>query len=128
MPEVLNPESPERLTRPDQITRWMMLLTPVAFAVLLTFSCILLRRKQRREERLTREGRLLEGQVISCAASHSSETGHSVELRYSFLAPDGRHVEGKRSERRDDLKDAQLPAPGTPVAVLYADEKLHQVL
>jgi hypothetical protein len=124
---VLLQPSPD-LPPSEQWTLNMMRFAPAVLALINGAGLVVLRKKQCRDHRFRAEGRLLEGQVVTCSATQSSESGYLVELSYSFLTPDGRTLEGKGSERREDLKGTPLPMPGTPVSVLYVDNKLHKVL
>jgi hypothetical protein len=85
-------------------------------------------RRCRREIRLGREGRLLEGRVTRCTGATDADSDFVVELHYRFTAPGGRVIRDRDTACRDDLKDSPLPEPGTPVAVLHLDEKNYKVL
>jgi hypothetical protein len=51
-----------------------------------------------------------------------------VELHYAFHLPDGKELRGVARQQREDLAQVKLPGFGTPVAVLYLDEKRYTVL
>lgn len=82
----------------------------------------------RRIRRLERFGRVLKGQVVDCKGATDSDGDHTVTLRYAFSSPTGREILGKERQMRNDLNGARLPLPGTPLAVLYADDKCHKAL
>lgn len=82
----------------------------------------------RREIRLSRRGRLLEGRVVECTATPAGEDGYKLELRYRFTAPGGRIIRDREIGYREELRDDSLPVPDTPVAILYLDEKNYKVL
>jgi hypothetical protein len=109
------------------------LLTAALFlAVMTTFRRLML---------LEREGKLLVGQLTSmrgywrrttrtegARATRQNSRTWMVDVGYVVRTPDGTQVKALISQSRPDLKDA-LPLPsGTPVAVLYVDEKTHQSL
>ncbi|MCC7451225.1 MAG: DUF3592 domain-containing protein [Anaerolineae bacterium] len=82
----------------------------------------------RRSKRLEREGRLIKGTVVSCKGSSDSDGDYTIKLKYRFCSPTGRDVSKQESHIRNDLKGVLPPAPGTPVAVLYADDSCYQVI
>jgi hypothetical protein len=84
--------------------------------------------KVRRTRRLEQFGRLLKGAVVDCKGTTDSDGDHTVTLRYTFSSPANRKMLGTERHTRNDLKRARLPAPGTPLAVLYADDKCHLAL
>lgn len=73
---------------------------------------------------LRKKGILLEGEIVN--AEHQKrgeyENFHFVKITYEFETPDGRILTRSLSRRREDLKDKELPAVGTPITVLYADD------
>lgn len=102
-----------------------LVITLVLNLVLRAISRVFLRRAEQQTQ-LTQQGQIIEGRVTSCAAKYDG--AFMVELGYGFQAPDGRKLKGSRTHLRPDLQNATLPTPGAPVAVLYADDSLHQVL
>jgi hypothetical protein len=81
------------------------------------------------DRRLRQSGRQLAGTLIRAKTHKGSKGAISLEARYSFRSPaSGKQIEAKITRPRKDLKDAPLPAPGTPVAVLYVDDECYVVL
>jgi hypothetical protein len=80
--------------------------------------------------RLRQGSRKLLGEVLECRQRVDSDNDCFVTLSYRFQSPEsGQILEGKHERERDDLRDAsKLPASGTPVVVLYRDDKTFQVL
>jgi hypothetical protein len=86
---------------------------------------------------LAHHGRLLPGSVVSCTVTRRDETDSEgdrttphldLELEYRFETPAGEAMAGKIATTRDDLLDAPLPQPGTPLAILFVDAKTFEVL
>lgn len=81
-----------------------------------------------RYRRLSRDGKLLRGEVLACTGLRGYKGAYTVSLRYAFRDPGGQNVEKLVKTVRNDLKKKGLPRPGTPVAVMYVDESLYEVL
>jgi hypothetical protein len=98
---------------------WDLFVFGMVFAGITTY---------RRGKRLEREGRLIKGSVVSCKGSTDSDEDYTIKLKYTFRSPTGRDIHKQESHIRNDLKKVALPAPGTSVAVLYADDTCYQVM
>jgi hypothetical protein len=69
---------------------------------------------------LERRGRLLRGEVINF---------REQEIHYRFFTPDGRMVENrKKVGRSPSTYNFASPERGTPVAVVYMNDRLHEIL
>lgn len=77
--------------------------------------------------RLARYGQMLWGQLEEIKGEEDDGT-YSIKVKYSFANPAGDTLTGKASQIRNDLKKAQLPWSGTPLVVLYTDDKTYKVL
>ena len=92
--------------------------------------------------RLWRQGKLVVGHVLACRR-YTTETSTSfrpseygsalkgnfyIELSYEFHSPQGKSIRATAQRNRIDLRQARLPNFGTPVAVLYLNDKDYQVL
>jgi hypothetical protein len=77
--------------------------------------------------RLHTQGQILDGELISCHEKTEYSRGRPkryLELRYKLVNPSGKPLEGwTTSYDRDVLARRNLFSPGTPVKVLYADDK-----
>lgn len=83
---------------------------------------------QWRIRRLMRRGQLVEGVVTSARSRLDGDDDLWVTLHYTFQNPAGKTVSGRLTRSLKRYKDEELPAPGTPLAVLYADRFTHEVL
>jgi hypothetical protein len=83
------------------------------------------------EIRMAWSGRIIPGQLLYCsrAGVRSDKNYYPVRATCSFVSPiSGKELTRSRIEQRKDLSDDSFPAPGTPVFVLYLNDKNHQVL
>lgn len=111
---------------------WSLALT--VLLLLVTPQAVTLYQAQR-NRRLRNEGRVLRGQIIQCQ-KRGWISPRWIWLRYSVITPDGKErqlsavvVDPKARaffEPRRLIRD--LPEPGTRIAVLYLNDKLHKVL
>jgi hypothetical protein len=87
-----------------------------------------------RLRRLALEGELVQGELLIGRRIRESagdaEAGDIVvvEVEYRAVTRAGVRVDGKKTHQRDDLLNAELPEPGTPVYVLVLDETNHALL
>lgn len=81
--------------------------------------CLLMFVRPYRVRRLSREGRVLFGEVKTSRRIHGI-----THIRFTFLSPEGRRLGGVGSTQRV----AAAPRPGVPVAVLYSNENFYRVL
>ena len=52
-----------------------------------------------------------------------------IEPSYAFVSPQtGATVTGDEKAMRNDLKGADLPQPGTRLAIMYLDDRSHRML
>jgi hypothetical protein len=85
-------------------------------------------------QRYTREGQILQGELRFCVASvgqHPFARGPAdfdVTIEYRFTTPDGITIHRTTKEVRNDLNGKQLPMPGTPVYVLYFNDREYYLL
>lgn len=84
--------------------------------------------KEFQSYRYSRLGKLCSGELISVEGRKVVRIGFVVTFRYKFQSPEGKTVSGEFEMRREDLRDAPLPAAGSPVKVLYIDDKQHRML
>ncbi|HZZ78549.1 MAG TPA: hypothetical protein VFE62_08525 [Gemmataceae bacterium] len=97
-------------------------------------------RYERRMRRLARHGTLVQGVVASAKRVRQTIPGSdfsedddaytvvALEIKYRANTPAGETVHGSGMLRRDDLLNAELPRPGTPVWVLVLNRDTHAIL
>jgi hypothetical protein len=96
------------------------------FVWLVVLSTISSRRKHRA---LERGGQLTRGEVVACSGRSGSKGAYILTVEYRFSAPDsGEMLSHKQTATRNDLRGQLLPAPGTPLAILYLDRETYQAL
>lgn len=83
----------------------------------------------RRYNRLLKNGQRLQGEIVTIKGEkRGTEKKFHVEVVYQVVTPEGKTLTGKQSKQRQHLTTDSLPAPGTPVWVLYADDHAHVML
>jgi hypothetical protein len=89
----------------------------------------LLAREYLKRSRLARQGRLIAGEIAACTSHRDGDGDLVVDLDYRFRSPlTWSWTKGTGSQLRKDMERKPLPAPGTPVHVLYVDDETHMVL
>jgi hypothetical protein len=78
--------------------------------------------------KLSREGRLAAGSVTSYKARLDSDKDLIVTIGYRFITPDGQVIDAVEESTQNQLKEQPPLAPGTPVAVSYADPQTYKLL
>jgi hypothetical protein len=116
------------LSPPWQITLFSMVGIPLFLWIPLVMRNRLVRQNDI-ARRLRQGSRKLMGEILYCTRDIDDGDCH-IKLTYRFQSPEsGQILEGNHERERDDLRDAsKLPASGTPVIVLYRDDKTFQVL
>lgn len=96
--------------------------------IVLTISWLLVR-EVRKRRRLARNGQWLSGEIARCTSHLDSDGDFVLDVTFRFRSPQtGMWIEAKDSQLRKDLKGEPLPPPGTPVHVLYLDDKRYMML
>jgi len=87
--------------------------------------------------RMIDEGQVLHGSVVECTARHETTTEaalgevtrtYVVAVDYCFTPPIGDPITDRDEHDRPDLHRSEPPAVGTPVRVLYLDDRTHALL
>jgi hypothetical protein len=73
------------------------------------------------------------GKTVTCLRKYyshgeDSDGEYVVEVVYTARGPSGADLRGVKGLPRDDLLNAPLPPPGTPVVVLVLNDRHHTVL
>ncbi len=88
-------------------------------------------RELRADRTLSREGKLCEGSITSSTEKPTQEGGNTVyvrELKFRFRVPSGEYKIAEASDKHSKPVSANAPAAGTPVKVLYLDDKHYALL
>lgn len=75
-----------------------------------------------------RKCEIIQGILVSASAQEDSDNDLDVTFNYDFNTPDGRKITNSITERRNDLKDKNLPPNGTQLAILYMNDKIYILL
>jgi hypothetical protein len=93
-----------------------------------SFSWLLLGEILKRRK-LTQRGQRIAGEIVGCFGDRDSDGDFVLEVRFGFRSPQtGTWIESKDSQTRKDLEGRPLPPPGTPVHMLYLDDKTYLML
>jgi hypothetical protein len=80
-------------------------------------------------KRYQREGKILQGVLESAARGDSlSWEGGKLKFTYTITTPSGTRVQGKLGEKYSSFGKRPIPAPDTPVMVLYFSDAEHYLL
>jgi hypothetical protein len=89
---------------------------------------------QKLYQRYQKEGYVVPGEILACVGS----TGHLslqystrsfvLQVQYQFTTPGGKVIRASLTEPRSDWNEAALPTPGTPVYVLYFNDREYYLL
>jgi hypothetical protein len=83
----------------------------------------------RKRQRLSREGTLVKGEIIRCSGRKNSDNDFRLKAEVRFRSPQtGQWVNKNYLLTRNDLKGEPLPQPGTPVHILYINDKTFETL
>src|SRR5262249_621947 len=85
-------------------------------------------RRLRRDRAFGERGKIIEGSLISCMATTDKTGDYTTTIKYQFQTPSGRTFVGEKAAVRQDLVGESRPPHGTPVAVLYVDDNLYQLM
>jgi hypothetical protein len=127
------PDDPERVTidvrlEPPWIQTVGMLFSVGLFIVVPLLIISHDRRRAQVAQRLRESSSMVRGEVVKCTGN-AADDDYYVRLTYRFQSPaSGKTIQQAQRLQRDDMDDESLPAPGTPVIVLYRDDKTYWVL
>jgi hypothetical protein len=112
----------------------VQLLCPGVFVIVMAAVIVFCFREWRKviakQNRLKEDGKLVYGEIVSCRGINRPKQGYKVTVRYGFRTPDSdaRWVVTEQQRTVNWLNGKPLPKKGTPVAVLYADNKTLEML
>ena len=96
-----------------------------AVAIIVTYFLVthMLRNRQ-----MAADGQLVEGVVVGASLARA-KSSYVLKMKYTFTSPiSGQNMTRRESTNRSDLKGTSGPAPGTPIKVLYLNDKTFRVL
>ena len=101
----------------------------VVFVIVLIFLVVFIR-GWLRNRKMARDGHIIPGVLLDATGRMVAGKHPYFELRlnYHFKTPAGRDIRATSGAPRDDLRKSSLPASGTPLAVLYLDDKRYKLL
>jgi hypothetical protein len=120
-----NPEISELVAFP-RVSQFPLPLAAFQILIPLYLTWVMFRARARRD-RFSNEGQVIRGELIELNG-RMNKSNYIVTIRYRFRSQLGSSIEGKSISAQNRLKDTVPPASGTPVAVLYVDDKLHRLL
>jgi hypothetical protein len=86
-------------------------------------------RNQIKRRRLAREGKLIDGTIVSSSSSTDGDGDFTLKTQVRFRSPrTGEWIFQNYRHGRNDLKRKPLPGPGTLVHVLYIDDRTFEAL
>ncbi|MEO8613159.1 MAG: hypothetical protein ABI690_35030 [Chloroflexota bacterium] len=90
---------------------------------------ILYFQKKREIRLLSQNGNVVLGRIAKSRIGNGKMAGFFTHIEYYVTLPSGKVITGKQYQSRSDIKaDADLPPPGTPIAVIYANDKVYRIL
>jgi hypothetical protein len=99
---------------------WWALILGLAYYVL---------SPMRKRQRLAREGTLISGQIIHCSGRKDRDNDLRLKAGVRFRSPQtDQWIEKNYLRTRNDLKGKPLPQPGTPVHILYINDKTFEAV
>ncbi len=83
----------------------------------------------RLEKLLEREGKMLKGKILDVSHSTDSDGDLTLHVKYEFQSPEsGKLLSKHERAQRNDLKHNQMPLFGTPIHVLYYNDRNFMLL
>jgi hypothetical protein len=93
------------------------------WAIVLGLAYYVLGQRSKRQ-RLSREGTLIDGAIVQCSGHLDSDNDFQVKADIRFRSPQtGQWVFKTFSRQCNHLKGNSLPSPGTPIHILYIDDR-----
>lgn len=124
------PESPDEARIIGQFDLTKAIIFAIFLGVSLLFLPLVIRNLIRRRL-LEKTGHLIPaslGNAFLKVQKQRYRTNYILRVDFQFQNPYGQFVTGKASYVRNDLFGYPLPPPGTPLMVLYANDKLFQLM
>ncbi len=82
-----------------------------------------------RDRRPPHRQHLVPGHIVACEGRLDADGDFKLRVRFRFTSPaTGHTITAQKAQIRNDLRQAELPEPGTPVAVYYRDDRAFWLL
>lgn len=114
-----------RFSRNDPGINIGVVLLPSVFIVVMLAGPLY---REWQSRRYSQRGQLIDGRLIEANGKRAGRSGYKVTYEYRFRSPLGVELTGKRGVIRNDMRKQPMPAPESPVKVLYIDDKKHRML
>ncbi len=86
-------------------------------------------RHYRRRVFLERNGKMIAGEILEATITADIDGDLTVSVEYVFSVPDSdKRLSKTERATRNDLRKQKLPPPGTPVVILYYNERKFMLL
>lgn len=83
----------------------------------------------RLEKLLERKGKMLKGKILDVSHSTDSDGDLTLYVKYEFQSPEsGKRLSKHERAQRNDLKHNQMPLFGTPIHILYYNDRNFMLL
>jgi hypothetical protein len=105
---------------------WITGAVALFFGAIAAWVGVIVARIFLRNRMFAARGKRVGGFVTSAHISRSK--ANKIDLQYVFSNPAGQEIEGKIVEFWDKPAGTPPPMPGTPLMVLYVDDRCHKVL
>jgi hypothetical protein len=77
---------------------------------------------------LAHKGRLLQASIRECTGRLEMPDWFDLYIEYQFTSPMGKSIVNRQWNNRVDLKNVELPPPGTQLLVLYVNDWLYRLM
>lgn len=128
------PELPESATLDVEQTQFFeqvqgtLFLLIVFIAVLVYILIFWVVRPAWHNQHLETNGWLVKAKLSNAHPTTSWFNAHIVNITFHFSTPQGKTIRGSVSKQRPDLKKKSLPFLGTPMTVLYVNDRLWKIM
>jgi len=99
-----------------------------AFGAISALVSVVIRKNIARRDALKAGGIALKGELLRMEEDTSDESSYTVVCYYQFKNPAGVLLKGRSGAYRPELKKGDYPPPGTPVYVVYATDRLFEMV
>jgi hypothetical protein len=105
---------------------WIGLAVTLVTGAIAGFVLATIVRELTRKRRLGSHAKRISGVVSSAKVPHSK--GGRIELLYAFANPEGVVIEAKAKDFWDNPAGTPPPMPGTPLVIMYVNDRHYEVL